>query len=40
MRKFEYEGKEDRLINLLQEMLKDNGWTQEEIDRYVIARIE
>ena len=39
MRKYEWEGKEIKVILLLQEMLKDNGWSQKQIDDYILARI-
>lgn len=39
MRKFEYEGQEDDVIRLLQDMLIDSGWSQDEIDKYILARI-
>ena len=39
MKKYDYVGREDRVIALLCEMLKDAGWTDEEITRYVMARV-
>jgi hypothetical protein len=40
MKKADWEGKEDAVIYILMSMLKDGDWTQEEIDRYVLARID
>ena len=31
--------KEEQIIRLLKDMLKDTGWTEEEIDKYINARI-
>ena len=32
--------KENEIIKLLKEMLIDGGWTREEIEKYINARIE
>lgn len=34
------EGKEKEVIELLYSMLYDAGWSEEEIDKYIEARIE
>jgi len=40
MKKIKIEGKELEIIDLLYQMLYDSGWTFEEIENYIKARIE